>query len=259
MLGARVVDAASRWDHPHASTVLTRASRSHPSALLALDDLALLRSTLETGNVSSQLAALAGLGRHGDASDVTRLAETAATGRWPLPAGAAFALAEMTRREISVGADVLCPLLARRDAHVRANVIVALTRTGATCPEREAMTFLDAAHASAVRGAAARWLAATRPGASTRDALARCAEEDLAPEVSRACARPELPSETQLADVYAYAFDRENLLRDQLIALRFADGSALMVHTDANAHVRWPNAPAGRIVLDDPLRTPLQP
>lgn len=259
MLGARVVDSASRWDHAHATQVLTTASRAHPSALMALRDLPLLRRTLQTGTVASQLAALAGIGRHGDASDVERLVETASTGRWPLPAGAAFALAELTRREIPIGADVLCPLLSRRDAHVRANVLVALTRTGATCPEREAMTFLDAAHASSVREAAARWLAASRPGASTRDALARCAEDDLAPEVSRACAHPELPTETQLADVYAYAFDRENLLRDQLIALRFADGSALLVHTDANAHVRWPTAPAGRIMLDDPLRTPLQP
>ena len=259
MLGARVVDAVARWDHPHARAVARAAVGDHPNALLSVHDLGLLRDTLRTGTVPAQLAALAALGRRGEAEDVPRLAEIARTGRWPLPAGAAFALAEMARREIPVGADVACPLLGRRDAHVRANVIVALTRTSTSCPERDPVAFLDVAHASAVRAAAARWLAATRPGPATREILAQCAEQDLAPDVSRACAQPETREESQDADIYAYAFDRQSLLRDELIALRFADGSALVLHTDANAHVRWPDAASGRIMLDDPLRTPLQP
>lgn len=259
MLGARVVDAVSAWDHPLAAPVLAAAAPHHPSAFLAIRDLGLLRETLERGNVPSQVAALAGLGRRGDASDIPRIVQAAQTGRWPLPAAAAFALAEMTRREVPTGPEVLCPLLGRRDAHVRANIMVALARTGASCPERDPSAFLDASHAAVVRGAAARWLAATQPGSATQDTLRTCAEEDLAPEVSRACGQPGLPTATQSADVYAYAFDRESLMRRQLIALRFADGSSLLVHTDANAHVQWPGAPAGRVMLGDPLRTPLQP
>ena len=259
-LADRAIEALARWSDPRAERLLQALASRRLSAIRALRDPAPLRRALTRGNLNERLAAAARLGEVGDADDVPRLLEVATTGRWPLPAAAAFSLARLAQRGVHAPADRLCPLLRSHDAYLRANVVAALTAAAGRCPERSPRDYLSApSHAAVVRVAAAHWLRTVDPSPDARALLARCAERALAPEVARACAATATPPADRTADVYAYAPDGQALLRERLVALRFDDGSALVVETDANGHVRWERAPRGQVYLDDPLRTPLQP
>ncbi|HJL25680.1 MAG TPA: HEAT repeat domain-containing protein, partial [Polyangiaceae bacterium LLY-WYZ-15_(1-7)] len=252
-LAARAIDALARWGGAggeHARPVVLALAGPGPAhrrlpalrALAAFDDddaRARLREALGDERTEVRLAAATALGEVGRETDVPALIDLAREGAWPASAGAAFALARLARREVRPEglAEGLCAVLSRRDAHTRANALVGLAALGARCADRGPETYLGAAHAPPVRAAAARWLG--RLGGRDAEArLARCAVEELAPEVARACARPTLPPRGEAADVYAYAGDGESLLRGHLVALRFADGTALPAHTDAAGHLR---------------------
>jgi hypothetical protein len=114
-----------------------------------------------------------------------------------------------------------------------------------------------------VRAAAARWAdAAARAGALdpalVRAALERCGLADPDPTVRDACHDPALPALDDRAEVYAWSSDRRRLLTHQLVALRFADGTVLVTHADANGVVSLDGAPRGAVVLEDPTATPLE-
>ncbi len=243
-------------------------------ALAAFDDsraVAALRVHADDAAPQVALAALAALGEHGGRDDAERLFDTAARARWPLSAGAAFALARLARRGILAdaprAAERLCALFASRDLYVRANAATALAALGATrCvdPAMAPHTLLGPAHGEALRLAAAHWTRAslaTSP-ASTADASAAldaCAARDPSPDVARACASGALPPLDDVADVVAYATAGRTSRPGALVALRFADGSALLAHLDANSRIRLANAPRGPFALEDPLAVPLEP
>ncbi len=271
-LAARAIDALATSAGPYAATALRALSTSGPverrrMATLALawhaadgDTQTLLRELSATGPAQVRLAAVAALGFAGP-DVVPELLTHASEGAWPMPAVATFALVQQVRRQEAVSPETLaglCGLIERRDAYVRANAMVALTLAGARCEGKRPQDFWGPAHAPMVRAAAARWLAATSENES-RGVLERCAAEDLTPEVAEACSDPRLPAADQTAELHAYGADGRGLLRNRLVALRFADGAALVVHSDAGGRVIWPHAPRGRLRLDDPLRTPLQP
>ncbi|MCA9612047.1 MAG: HEAT repeat domain-containing protein [Myxococcales bacterium] len=206
-------------------------------------------------------AAVAALGPAGDESDLARLVAWTRTLQGPLASAAAFGLAQRARgladdARSRVEAEAVCALLSRRDAYVRANVIATLTTLGHRCDGRPASLYLDRANAEAVRAAAARWAHAT---GGEDDALARCATDDLAPSVAHACAEAPSHRPDTHTDVHAFAGDGRTLLRDALVALRFSDGTALVGWTDTNGRMTWPAVPEGALLLDDPLRVPLQP
>ena len=273
-LAAGAVATLGRWIDDGARDLLATLARdetygSRAAAILALarvthgashEQAALFRALADASHASpaTRAAAWVALGATGDASDVERLVRGVRESPGPIAAAAAFGLAQRLRRdpEAPVDGAALCALLARRDAYVRANVTIALAARRVVCEDRAPSTYLGREHAEPVRAAAARWAAAV---GGHDEALARCATEDLAPNVAEACAHPELPPLDAHVDVHAFAGDGRTRLRHALVALRLADGSALVAWTDANGRLLWPLAPRGPIQLDDPLRVPLQP
>lgn len=275
-LAAGAVATLGRWPDDGARELLTTLARDEAYGNRAAAILALARVT-RPNDQAAQLVALfreiasathatpaaraaawIALGATGDASDVERLVRGVRESSGPIAAAAAFGLAQRLRREPEAPVDdrALCALLARRDAYVRANVTIALALRRVVCEDRAPSTYLGREHAEPVRAAAARWAAAV---GGYDEALARCATEDLAPNVAEACAHPELPPLDAHVDVHAFAGDGRTRLRHALVALRLADGTALVAWTDANGRLLWPLAPRGPIQLDDPLRVPLQP
>lgn len=181
----------------------------------------------------------------------------------PASSAAAFALARLARRGLLATADAprLCSLLTQREPYVRANAMIALAALRAGCPGSPApVTYLGSVHAEAVREAAARWAFAATPSApETLDALARCASGDPSEHVAATCAEPAMPPLDDVADVTAWDADGRRPLARTLVAVRLADGSALVARTDANAHVLLLGAPRGPLAIDDPLDVPLDP
>jgi len=267
-LAARAIDALARWASPDAQDRLRALARSGRPLVLrrqatrALDPTdATSRETLDELAADRDLAPAAAVALgEGDAASAPVLLRILDSGRWPAPGAAAFGIARLARRDHLGEQHVpaVCEALrTNRDAYLRANLIVALAALHTRCenaPPPE--SYMDRAHAPPVRGAAARWHAATDGDPSV---LLRCRREELAPDVARACQDPSLPPLGKTADVYAYAADGTTLLRGALVALRLADGSALLAHTSANGQLRHGDAPRGGIALDDPLRMPLDP
>jgi HEAT repeat protein len=247
-------------------------------ALAALDDpqaLAALRAEAAGGGrgEARRTAALGALGERGTEDDVPVLLDAARSRRFPEAAAAAFSLARLARRGLLSAAEhapALCALAGARDPFVRANAVLALAALEAPCPGTAVspIALLGPAHAEAVRGAAARWLAslsardeaagAPRPE-TARAALARCAAADPSADVARACATPGLPPLDEVADVVAYAPRGGAVRARALLALRLGDGTVLVARTDAAGRLRLPRAPRGALVLEDPLDTPLEP
>ncbi|MBX3247896.1 MAG: HEAT repeat domain-containing protein [Myxococcales bacterium] len=270
-LADRALDTLARWDG-EPSRARRRALASSPSArhhVAALTSLASAADDAEAreilrrvvvdpqGALDARAAAAAALGAIGEARDLDVLLE-AVTAPFPVSAAAAFGVAQ----RLLAGAPAnetarerLCGALRHREAHVRANLVVGLAALGHRCEGRPAAGLLERAHAPVVRAAAARWLGALEP---EHEALRRCAEVELTPEVSRACASPALPPREVEASVHAHG-PTGQLLRRALVVLRFADGTALVTRTDASGHLRWPLAPRGPLSLGDPLKVPLQP
>lgn len=278
-LMARTVDALGQWGDPaNATLLIQRASEGPPSlrrqALRVLGAVpgeaarAHLREVLTSDEPTLVAHAAAALGEHGEPTDAPRLLALVASGAFPSAAAASFGLVRMLRRDVGhaeAKPPALCALLRRsRDPYVRANLAVALTlQEGAACEEGpDPAHLLGPRHAPVVRVAAARWLAAqARAGHAPRgEAVLRgCAAEDPAPSVARACDQPALPPLGARADVYAYAPDGSQLWTDRPVALRFADGTAWVVHSDLNGHVWLEDAADGALLLDDPVSTPLEP
>ncbi|MBX3272577.1 MAG: hypothetical protein KF729_20120, partial [Sandaracinaceae bacterium] len=206
---------------------------------------------------------------HGGPAEAALLLERAPTLPWPASAAAAFAIARLARRGVVTVEDAhpgLCALAASHDPFVRANVATAMAALAAPGCEGgvRPADWLGRAHASVVRVAAARWAhAAAAAGhasaAGVADALAACADEPLAPDVAAICARPALPPLELGADVYAYGPDASRVLATRLVALRLGDGSVFVTFTDANGHLRLAGVPRGRLILEDPSATPLEP
>jgi HEAT repeat protein len=243
-------------------------------ALAVFDDaraLDALRALADDPAPAVALAALTSLGEHGKRGDADRLFDGASRARWPLSAGATFALARLARRGVLAddprAAERLCALFASRDVYVRANAATALAALGAgRCaqPSLAPHALLGPAHGEALRIAAAHWArsalaASPAAAAESTAALDACAARDPSPDVARACAISALPPLDGVADVVAYVGPGRTSRPGALVALRFADGSALLAHLDANARVRLAPAPRGPITLEDPLAVPLEP
>jgi hypothetical protein len=146
---------------------------------------------------------------------------------------------------------------------VRANVALAAARLGLARIDGgpTALDWLGAATPPIVRAAAARWAFAVRDGAEGEQlasALAACASDPTQPALARACAAPALPTETDDADLIAID-SLGQPMPDRLVAVRLADGSALVTYTDARARVRLESAPAGALSLDAPESAVLVP
>lgn len=273
-LAARAIDALGRWGDPGNLPVLIALldagdlSRQYQAAfaLGAFQERPALEALRRLARIRAEAAAA--LGEHGDASDMQRLLRIAQNEPWPVSAAASFSLARMARRKVfgAAATSAFCRIARSRDPHVRANVAVVLAHLDAPpCPDGPSpVTWLEERNAAAVRSASARWLFASRQAGhvsadAAQEALERCLQTDLAPEVVAACREPSLPPADQEADVYAYGPDGRELLATKWIALRFADGTVLVTHTDANGHLRLASAPRGPLVLDDPTSVALEP
>ena len=100
--------------------------------------------------------------------------------------------------------------------------------------------------------------------AEPSDALAlselegRCAADPTQPELAAVCASPALDAAT--SEAFVIALGRDGVpLAERLVALRFADGSALVTYADARGRVRLEEAPAGRVTLEAPESAVLAP
>lgn len=280
-LAARGIDALSRWGAADNAPMLERVLRTGPpplrrQAMGALDGLGgerarlLLRQGLaQSGDLSLQAVAAAGLGQRGTSDDVPALLEALREGAWPLPAAAAFGLARLVRRgEAGDAIDVegLCDdARTSRDPYVRANLAaIFASRGGVVCAAGpDPARWLEGGHAPAVRAAGARWLAAQAdqgdgPADRVTRPLEACAEGDPSPAVAHACAEPGLPPLGMEVDAYAHGPDGAERMTDRWVALRLADGTVWVARTDLNGHLRLPDAPDGALVLEDPLSAPLE-
>jgi HEAT repeat protein len=270
-LSAAALDALRRFHHPDAARAIARELISpklsrRAAATLALIDFPgdetrrLLRFVLQRSSPRSALAALIALGEVGDQRDAAALLRLAEHAHWPLPAAASYALSrialrgDVKKRTLERG---LCELTQLDDPYARANVVGALAALGGgSCPDLDLRGWYAAGQPSVLRSAVARWLRvraqnAGQPDAELRELLAECTA-DPDPLVRAACSPAAAVAGSQAIDLVAYDSDGETPLRQRLIALRFADSSALVGYTDANARIQLPDVPAGPITLEDP-------
>ncbi|MGF1465661.1 MAG: HEAT repeat domain-containing protein [Sandaracinaceae bacterium] len=281
-LAARALDTIGAWAPDGAAARLAPLLRGAPArptsevvAVLAQLPQDEARSALgplldaDAGVLLNTQAAWA-LGEVGGPEEAEALLRRAPSLRWPASAAAAFGLARLAARGAltSAAADELCRLGGGSpDPFVRANVAIALARLGAgPCDAGgpDPRRWLEPRHSTVVRAAAARWLAvAADAGAiaapTVQATLEACAEDLLSPAVATVCGSPAFPDGEEVADIYAYAPDGETLWRRRLVALRLADGTVWLGHTDANGHLRLRSVPAGPLLLEDPTATPLEP
>lgn len=279
-LTARSLDVLTAWHPTEATPALTRSlagappsrARSIARALGAIDSneaRAALRELMDRPSVTLRTQVASVMGEHGGAAEAALLLERGPDLPWPASASAAFALARLARRgvlQLDEAHEGLCRMAASHDPSVRANVATTMAALAAPpCPSGvHPLGWLDPAHASIVRSAAARWARASADAdhagrAAVDEALSRCAEAPLTPDVASVCAHPELPPLETQTDLYAYGTDQTTLLASRLIGLRLADGSVWVTHADANGHLRLEAIPAGALVLEDPGATPLEP
>ncbi|HKP55563.1 MAG TPA: HEAT repeat domain-containing protein, partial [Polyangiales bacterium] len=270
-LSAAALDALRRFRHPDAARIIARelinpklSRRS--AATLALVDFPgddtrrLLRFVLQRSSPRAAVAALIALGEVGDQRDAPALLRLAEHAHWPLPAAASYALqrialrSDVKKRTLERG---LCELTQLSDPYARANVLSALAALGGgSCPDLDLRGWYAAGQPSVLRSAVARWLRVRAQGEGPADAelghlLSECTA-DPDPLVRAACSPLPAPGGSQTVDLIAHGRDGETPLRQRLIALRFADGSALVAYTDANARIQLPDVPAGPITLENP-------
>ncbi|MEZ4336454.1 MAG: HEAT repeat domain-containing protein [Sandaracinaceae bacterium] len=279
-LAARALDAVAAWHPTEAAEPLARMSGpagprralAIARALGAIDDpraREALRGLMERRSVSLRTEAASVMGEHGGPEEAALLLERGPEMPWPASAAAAFALARLARRgvlDVDAARGPLCAMASSHDPFVRANVATAMAALAAPPCDGgvHPLDWLDRAHASVVRGPAARWARAAADAGHTNpapviEALTSCSDEPLTPDVAAVCARPALPPLDSSVDVFAYGSDEETLLSSRLTALRLGDGSVWVTFTDANGHLRLRDVPAGRLLLEDPSATPLEP
>jgi HEAT repeat protein len=272
-VSATALDALRRFGDDGATPIVARELLSpkqsrRATATFALADFPgdetrrLLRFVLQRSAPRAGIAALLALGEVGDQRDLTAVQRMARFAHWPLPAAATFAL-----RRIAGRADVkkralersLCELGHLRDPYARANIASSLAALGGNgCTEFDVRTWYAASEPSVVRAAAARFLRARAEQLDTSEPdllrlLATCSS-DPDPLVRAAC-EPTRGGRAQSAspvEIVAYDADGQTPLRNRLVALRFADASAFVGYTDANARVLLQRAPAGPVVLENP-------
>lgn len=218
---------------------------------------------LDAADPRVALAAYATLAEIGGAAEAGEIARRVSGLRFPANAAAAFALARMAGRDVSVDVPALGTLAEAHDPYVRADVAIAAAHAHvASLGEgRAALDWLGVATSPLVRAAAARWAFATRDAAAAArvdEALAACASDPTQPPLARACASPAFSDETADADVVALDASG-HVMPSRLVALRLADGSALVTYTDARGRVRLEAAPAGPFSLDAPESAVLVP
>jgi len=291
-LAARAVDALGRWGAAPATAALRgRAAdpagsyarrREAMAALAAARDPAaapIARAALREAPVSIRTTAALLLGEVGEVgADLPLLLAAMDDAPWPTSVTAAFAVARLARRGGALPASAVQALCARMgrggSSRIRANVAIALAAAGvARCPSDPGATpaaLLDARRSPGERAALARWVAAangagaqtpppdgdTPPadeGPDVEELLEACAREARDASVRAACTAPTLPGLAGEVDVHAISADGSRVLADELVALRLADDTVALVHTDANGHVRLRGAPDGPIRLEDPF------
>jgi HEAT repeat protein len=272
-VSATALDALRRFGDDGATSIVARELLSPKQsrrviATFALADFPgdetrrLLRFVLQRSAPRAGLAALLALGEVGDQRDITAVQRIARFAHWPLPAAATFALrriagrAEIKKRALERS---LCELGHLRDPYARANIASSLAALGGNgCSEFDVRAWYAASEPSVVRAAAARFLRARAEQLDVNEPellqlLATCSS-DPDPVVRAACA-PTRTADAEASrpiEIVAYDADGQTPLRQRLIALRFADASAFVGYTDANARVLLQHAPAGPVVLENP-------
>ena len=284
-LAIAVFDVLEAW-HPEAAlkplaqrlTHVDEARRARAAQALSAYPPALsrpiLRHVLRLAGPRTLLASVGALAEVGDHRDVAALLRLADRKHWPIPGAVAYALSRMAARGVlkpHATRRKLCRLAARREPYVRANVAAAMAHLGAGACDGgpSPLSWLALPASTPVRVAAARWARVALPSDPEERtpehplerALSRCSQRDPDPQVARACRAPKRsspPASTAQVAMFAYDRNGSELLRDQLVALRFEDGSVFLGYTDANGRLRLPRAPEGEIVLEDPGALPLE-
>ena len=280
-LAARAIDATAQWAPKQAMSMLanalrSRASRRRAAATMALAQLPaadvrpVARYVLQQGSPREIAAALITLGEVGDHRDMIAMLKTSKRRHWPVPGAVAYALYRFAQRGVLrpfADKPDLCALGASREPYVRANVaatmgVLALDGCGAEGPDP--LRWLGAEHAPVVRVAAARWAQAARAAghidaAEAARTLDLCARTDVEEAVRDACADARPRAAGTPLETYVYAPDGVRLLRDGLVALRFADGAVLLGYADTNGHLRVRSAVRGEVRLEDPAQARLEP
>ncbi len=157
--------------------------------------LATLRTLLADSDEETRAEAAFALGTVGDDSDVARLDPIARAGDTNAAANAVAAMGRIAGRTHSPGpaSHVLCPLLADAEPYVRANAIVGLALSKASCGDGSSRRTLLADDSSEDVRAAAALAIGRDPSADDQRALDRCANRDPSGTVAGRCRAPRSP------------------------------------------------------------------
>jgi HEAT repeat protein len=268
------IAVAASHDAALADDALVLARSSGPTALARAlralagadreDARALGVSALDAADTAVVLAAYTTLGEIGGAAEAVAIAERSSS-RFPASAACSFALARMAATSAVTtprAATALGTLARSHDPYVRANVAVAAARLGvARVGDASAIDWLASPGSPIVGAAAARWAHAARgslDAARVDELLARCTTDATQPALARACGAPSLPEGDEVADVIALDA-HGHPMASRIVALRLADGTALVTYADARGRVWMEHAPRGTISLDAPESAALIP
>lgn len=279
-LALAAIEALARIDSAPATDALVNIARAgnrrlRPAAILALAHgtgdtaRAAVRSALNDADPDVSASAAAALASLGEASDAAALIELVRSRNWPISTNASFALARLAGRG-ALGPSLearLCDATRARDPYTRGNVLVALGSLHvADCPDSNATPsrYLETENNVVVRIAAAHWGRALVGHAGADDAtlrtlLDRCAETDSVMSVANACRSPESVEYSGELDATAYRADGRTLFSRGLAAVRFVDGTSVVLRSDENGRLRFWHAAAGTIEIDDALDVALEP
>jgi HEAT repeat protein len=217
--------------------------------------LAITRTLLADPDAETSAQAAWSLGAVGDDSDIARLDPIARAGDTDSATNAVAAVGRIAGRTRSAGlaARVLCPLLADGRPYVRANALVGLGLSGASCGDGAVRRSLLADDPSEDVRAAAALAIGRDPSADDQRALDRCANSDPSGMVAARCRTPRpRPTRTHAALVYVVPDGTDVPRPNAAYAVLLSDGMLHAGMTDRRGALFDPVAPEGEITLRRP-------
>jgi HEAT repeat protein len=257
-----LIEALSRMSRAGARSRLVRllarspyaADRAKLAEVLAphVSGVAALVALAKDVDGSVRANAVWSLGYSGGAGEIATLRAALRDRDVGVSGNAAVALARVAQRVRSSEARHLCGALADARSYVRANALSALALAGQRCANGRERELLQQDASEVVRRAAAWLIQRTRaPTAEDRSVLARCAREEPASEVARACSEPP-PRPTgrhEPLTVYVVPMGVTEPVPRAPFALLLPDGTVRMGNADRRGAVFEGAAPAGVVSL----------
>jgi len=259
-----LIEALSRSQRPAVTTTLSAltgrgsssADRAKVAEALAANPgaRALLRQLVNDVDGAVRANAVWGLGVVGEGKDAELLRRALSDRDVAVAGNAGAALGRLAARTRTAPGNELCRALGDARGYVRAGAFTGLRLAGQRCDAPLERRMLAQDPAEAVRSAAARLIAGSKPDALDQRALARCVSEDPSSDVAKVCESPELAAIEAREPVTAFVVPAGETapVPRAPFALVLADGSVRLGLTDRRGAVFEPAAPRGELGLAVP-------